>query len=66
MANRGERVTEVAFTEDKLIVDLANGRSIAIPLAWYPRLLHATALERENGKSLVLALESTGQRLMKI
>ncbi len=48
MANPGERVIEVACTEDKLIVDLADGRSISVPLAWYPRLLHATALERDN------------------
>jgi hypothetical protein len=48
MANSGERVIEVACTEDKLIVDLADGRSISVPLAWYPRLLHATPLERDN------------------
>lgn len=48
MANPGERVIEVACTEDKLIVDLADGRSISVPMAWYPRLLHATALERDN------------------
>jgi hypothetical protein len=34
--------------EDKLIVDLADGRSISVPLAWFPRLLHATSMEREN------------------
>jgi hypothetical protein len=48
MGNPGERVIEVACTEDKLIVDLADGRSISVPLAWYPRLLHATPLERDN------------------
>ncbi len=48
MANSGVRVTEVACTEDKLIVDLADGRSISVPLAWYPRLLHATPRERDN------------------
>jgi len=36
--------------EDKLIVDLADGRSISVPLAWFPRLLHATSMERENGE----------------
>lgn len=46
MANPGERVIDVAFTDDKLIVDLADGRSISVPLAWYPRLLHATPQER--------------------
>lgn len=34
--------------EDKLIVDLADGRSISVPLAWFPRLLHASSMEREN------------------
>jgi len=48
MANPGERVIEVAFTEDKLLVDLADGRSISVPLAWYPRLLHATPHQRAN------------------
>ena len=48
MANSGERVIEVACTEDKLIVDLADGRYISVPLIWYPRLLHATPLERDN------------------
>ncbi|TVS05918.1 MAG: DUF2442 domain-containing protein [Cyanobium sp. PLM2.Bin73] len=48
MVNSGERVTDVACTEDKLIVDLADGRTISVPLAWYPRLLHATPRERDN------------------
>jgi hypothetical protein len=48
MANPGERVIEVACTEDKLVVDLADGRSISVPLAWYPRLLHATPHQRDN------------------
>jgi hypothetical protein len=48
MANPGERVIEVACSEDKLIVDLADGRSISVLLAWYPLLLRATALERDH------------------
>ena len=48
MANPGERVIEVACTEDKLVVDLADGRSISVPLAWYPRLLHANPHQRDN------------------
>jgi hypothetical protein len=48
MANPGEQVTDVALTEDRLIVDLADGRSISVPLAWFPRLLHATSQAREN------------------
>jgi hypothetical protein len=37
----GERVKDVRFSEDSLSVDLADGRTITVPLAWYPRLLHA-------------------------
>ena len=48
MANPGERVADVVFTEDRLTVDLADGRSISAPLAWFPRLLHATSQQREN------------------
>jgi hypothetical protein len=39
---------KVDLTEDDLIVDLVDGRRIAVPLAWYPRLLHATSAERQN------------------
>ena len=44
----GERVKSVHVTEDVLSVDLADGRTIVVPLAWYPRLLHATAEQRAN------------------
>src|SRR3954467_12150112 len=35
-------------TEDTLHVDLSDGRTISVPLAWYPRLLHATPEERRE------------------
>lgn len=38
----------VKITQDSLHVDLADGRTISVPLAWYPRLLHATIEERKN------------------
>jgi hypothetical protein len=38
----------VAITEDTLSVDLSDGRSISVPLAWFPRLLHGSAAERDN------------------
>jgi hypothetical protein len=38
----------VRVTQDSLHVDLSDGRTISVPLAWYPRLLHATAEERKN------------------
>ena len=44
----GESVKDVHFTEDTLSVDLNDGRTITVPLAWYPRLLHATPDQRQN------------------
>lgn len=41
-------VEHVAVTVDALTVDLSDGRSITVPLAWYPRLMHATPSERKN------------------
>lgn len=41
-----ERVADVRCDEDSLIVDLMDGRTISVPLAWYPRLLQATPAER--------------------
>ncbi len=38
----------VTVTEDALIVDLTDGRTISVPLAWYPRLLHGSPEERNN------------------
>ncbi len=44
----GEKVKHVRFSDDELIVDLLDGRTISVPLAWYPRLLHAASEQREN------------------
>ncbi|MDY6955012.1 MAG: DUF2442 domain-containing protein [Thermodesulfobacteriota bacterium] len=44
----GERVKDVRITEDTLSVDLMDGRTIMVPVAWYPRLLHATPEQRDN------------------
>ncbi|MEP7270630.1 MAG: DUF2442 domain-containing protein [Acidobacteriota bacterium] len=43
-----ERVAEVDVTEDALSVRLVDGRTISVPLAWYPRLLNATVEQRQN------------------
>ena len=40
------RATSVRVSDDALIVDLTDGRTVSAPLAWYPRLLHGTAVER--------------------
>ena len=39
---------DVSVTKDTLRVDLSDGRTISVPLAWFPRLLHASASERDN------------------
>ena len=38
--------TNVDVTKETLSVDLADGRTIVIPLSWYPRLVHASPAER--------------------
>ncbi len=43
-----ERVAEVEITADNLIVSLVDGRTISVPLVWYPRLLNATPKQRRN------------------
>jgi hypothetical protein len=37
---------DVKVTNDTLIVDLADGRTLSVPVSWYPRLAHGTAAER--------------------
>ena len=44
----GEGVKDAHCTEDVLIVDLIDGRTITVPLTWYARLLHATPAQRAN------------------
>jgi hypothetical protein len=42
--------TSVSVRDDTLTVDLADGRTIAAPLAWYPRLAHGTLNESQNSR----------------
>ena len=49
-ARPGERVKDVRCTGDALTVDLLDGRTITVPLAWYPRLLTATPRQRSRWK----------------
>lgn len=39
---------DVEITDEALIVELEDGRTISVPLAWYPRLLHGHKSERAN------------------
>ena len=43
-----ERVAEVEITDDELTVRLMDGRTISVPLVWYPRLSNATPEQRKN------------------
>lgn len=43
-----ERVKDIRLSEDVLSVDLMDGRTISVPLAWYPRLLNASQQQRQN------------------
>jgi hypothetical protein len=43
---------QVRVTDKELIVDLLDGRSLIIPLSWYPRLLYASQEERRNWQLL--------------
>lgn len=45
--------TNLHFTDDSLTVDLTDGRTITVPLSWYPRLVHATKKERENWETVL-------------
>ena len=42
------KAEDIVVTDDTLTVYFADGRSISVPLAWYPRLVHGTPRERNN------------------
>jgi len=43
-----ERVAAVGFTDEALSVSLMDGRTIIVPLVWFPKLLHASEAERNH------------------
>lgn len=45
---RAALAQRVTVTEDALVVDLVDGRTVSVPLLWYPRLAHGTPAERAN------------------
>jgi hypothetical protein len=45
---RPAQALRVVVTDDTLTVDLVDGRTVSVPLAWYPRLAHGTSDERQN------------------
>ena len=42
------RAQQVSLTDDALVVELVDGRTITVPLTWYPRLAHGSHPERSN------------------
>ena len=50
--NGTPRVQDVRVTADELSVVLTDGRTVTVPLAWFPRLLHATSAQRQNWELL--------------
>ncbi len=55
-------INNVIITDDSLTVELDDGRTVSVPLAWYPRLLHASLKERNSwrlmGKGVGIHWES--------
>ena len=47
-----EPAAGVTIVDEKLVVALADGRSITVPLEWYPRVMHGTPQERQNWRLL--------------
>jgi len=45
---REARARTVSVSEDTLTIDLHDGRTVSVPIAWYPRLSHGSAAERTN------------------
>ena len=41
-------IADVRVSDDTLAIDLADGRSLSVPLAWFPRLLNGTPAERSH------------------
>jgi Protein of unknown function (DUF2442) len=46
--NTSPRATKVRFDDDSMWVELSDGRTVGIPLAWFPRLLRGSVAEREK------------------
>jgi hypothetical protein len=47
-SSRGPEALNVVVTDDTLTIALVDGRRLSVPVAWYPRLAHGTARERQN------------------
>ncbi|GAB1386193.1 hypothetical protein MASR1M59_13410 [Melaminivora sp.] len=59
------RAMHVAVEDSRLVVDLMDGRTIAVPLAWYPRLANATVQQRNHWELAGEGMAFTGPISMK-
>lgn len=48
LASDSARATAARVTDEAIVADLADGRTISVPIGWYPRLAHASPAERQN------------------
>lgn len=48
MVNIHAQATAVTVQDKQIVVELSDGRTIIVPLLWYPRLVHGTTKERKN------------------
>ena len=46
------RAQRVSLTDDTIVIELIDGRTITVPLTWYPRLAHGTHVERANWRMI--------------
>ena len=49
---REAQANSVSVSDDALVAELADGRTITVPLAWFPRLAHGTPAERANWRRI--------------
>jgi len=63
---RAPEAQDVTVTEDTLVIELTDGRTISAPIAWYPRLLHATPDERNNWRLIGKGETLVGEPVVKI
>ena len=52
MLEKDPVAVKVTMMAERFVVDLEDGRSLVVPLAWYPRLLHGSEAERQNWQIL--------------
>jgi len=48
LRERGALAHKVRVTADELVVELVDGRTVSVPVQWYPRLAHGSPTERQN------------------